>query len=168
MKIPDEPLRKALAEALGEPAVLAADLHWDMRNPCSDCPFLKSTPFHQGIAKSVPAVHESIEQHTFSHSCHKTDTRPQCDGPVRGKETGRPVQHCAGAILMVLKTGKGADLQLPLLKAMESGKISAKDVQKMTRRAKRDANIFTLRGFIDFYRRKLEAMLKRSKTKKGV
>lgn len=161
MTIPENILRDALAAATGEPAVLASDVRYDLRNPCADCPFMKTTPFHQGVAKSIPGLCESIESRSFAHTCHKTDTRPQCDGPVAGTETGKPVQHCVGSLLMLLKTGNGKDLQLPFLQAIEAGKLSVEDVHALTARAKADPNVFTLRELILFYRDKLSAMLRK-------
>ncbi len=161
MSIPDDVLRAALSKAIGDKEVLAADVHWDLRNPCADCPFMKTTPFHQGVAKSIPGVVRSIEDGNFAHTCHKTDTRKACDGPVAGKETTKPVQHCIGSILMLLKTGKGKDLQLPFLQAIESGKLSGDDVHRLTARAKSDPNVFTIRSFITFYRDKLQKMLRK-------
>lgn len=165
--IPDGALRKALEAITGdEPAVLASDVHWDLRNPCADCPFIKSSPYHQGVAESIPALCESIDNGSFAHTCHKTDYRKQCDGPVAGKETGRAIQECAGSTLMLLKTGNGKDLQLPLLQAMESGKFSSEAVQEMTARAKRDPNIFTIREFLHFYARKLNQMVAKRRKRK--
>lgn len=157
--IPDDVLRAALSNVTGDQEVIAADVHWDLRNPCADCPFMKTTPFHQGVAKSIPDLVESINDQRFAHTCHKTDTRKACDGPVAGKETGKPVQHCIGSILMLLKTGQDKDVQLPFLQAIDSGKLSADDVHALEARAKADPNVFTLRGFIHFYRNKLLAML---------
>ena len=157
--IPDDVLREALSKVTGDNEILAAELHWDLRNPCADCPFMKTTPYHQGVAKSIPGVVESINEGRFAHTCHKTDSRKQCDGPVAGKETGKPVQHCIGSILMLAKTGNGKDLQLPFLQAIDDGKISAEEVRKLIDRAKSDPNVFTIRGFIHFYRNKLMSLL---------
>jgi len=58
------------------PEFLAADdLDWSRTNPCADCPFLKTSPFHQGVAGSIPAVMHSLERGEFGHTCHKTDKR---------------------------------------------------------------------------------------------
>lgn len=67
MNIPDDVLRQALADVNGEPAVLAKDVGWDLKSPCGDCPFLKTSQFHQGVAASIPQYIESIESHTFAH-----------------------------------------------------------------------------------------------------
>lgn len=161
--IPDNVLRDALAKAMGEPAVLVSDVRYDLRNPCADCPFMKTSPFHQGVAKSLPALVESIEAHSFAHTCHKTDTRPQCDGPVAGKETNKPVQHCIGSLMMLLKTGDGKDLQLPMFDAIDAGKLTIEDVNAITKRAKADERVFALPELLRFYYRRLLRMVRRKK-----
>lgn len=133
------------------PAVLAGDLHWDLRQPCGDCPFLKTSPYHEGVEGHVSEYAAALQNNEFGHSCHKTDNRANCDGPIRGQRLPAPIQHCAGALLMILKTGRCFDLQLPLLKAMEAGKISAEAVREMTRKAKADKRVFTVPGLLKFY-----------------
>lgn len=124
--------------------ILAEELAWNLMAPCGDCPFRKDSPFHEGIAATAEAKFCDIQRGRFAHTCHKTDNRPECDGPHNWK--GRP-EHCAGAILMLLKTGDGYDLQLPLLQAIEAGKL---DIEAMMRRAKRAKNVFTLPEFLRF------------------
>ena len=121
------------------------DLDWSKKSPCHDCPFLKTSPFHEGIAVGAMAVADSIESHTFAHTCHMTDNRSACDGPRNWKK--RKPQHCAGAILMMLKTGEGSDLQLPFLKAVSAGLVDIADMQK---RADKDDRVFTLKQFLMF------------------
>ena len=121
------------------------EIAWDRISPCGDCPFLKTTPYHGGVAASLPAYFESINNHTFAHTCHKTDNRPECDGPRNHVGT---MQHCVGALLMLLKTGKGMDLQLPLLKAAEAGKI---DLASRMRQARKWKNVYTVGELLDFY-----------------
>jgi hypothetical protein len=143
--IPDNVLRTALEAVTGEPPVLVGDMHYDLQQPCGDCPFLKSSPYHQGVAKSLPTYIDAIKSGSFGHSCHKTDPRLACDGPH--PTDGRPVQHCVGAILMVMKSGKYW-MQRPLIKAHDDGKI---DLLEWERRAKLDDRVFTWRGMIRFY-----------------
>jgi hypothetical protein len=147
-------LREAAAKIDGEDPVLVRDMAWDMARPCSDCPFLKSSPFHNGIARSLPTYQALIDAGHFAHTCHKTDPRKACDGPQ--PQDGRPVQHCAGALLSLLKTGDGYDLQLPLLLAAESGKF---DVHAMTKAAEADDTIHTIPELMQFYLSELEAHL---------
>lgn len=149
--IPDDVLRQALSAMTGEKEVLAKDLRYDLRSPCADCPFLKTSEYHEGVAKHIPGYVAELQNNNFGHTCHKTDTRTGCDGPVRGKETSKPIQHCVGALMMILKTGRGFDLQLPLLEAMEDGRISGEEVTAMTARAKKDKRIFTVPQLINFY-----------------
>lgn len=129
--------------ALGE--LLAKDIDWDLTKPCNDCPFLKASPFHEGVASSFPIYCDSIANGTFAHTCHKTDTRAACDGP---HSWSGKAKHCAGAILMLLKTGRGFDLQLPLLEAAQARKL---DLKKMTRLAKKSPKVFTLFEMLRFY-----------------
>lgn len=137
-----------------ENLVFVRDVEWDLKNPCDDCPFLRTTAFHQGVAEHLPGYITSIEQQSFAHTCHKTDRRPQCDGPHTW--TGK-VKHCAGAILMLMKTGRGMDLQLPLLRAAERGQI---DLADMARRAKADKRVFTLGQMLKFYEAGLKKRLR--------
>jgi len=158
--IPEEVLRTALSVITGESQVLASDIAWELRSPCADCPFMKSSPFHQGVASHIPGYVESIRNNEFAHTCHKTDHRLSVDGPLRGKPNGRPVQHCAGATLMLLKTGRGFDLQLPLLEALECGKLTSEQLQEMTARAKADPNVFTVPQLLRFYEDGVRDLLK--------
>ncbi len=123
--IPEQSLRKALEAVIGEPALLAADVDWDLKQPCDDCPFLRTSAFHGGVARSLPDYVASIENNRFAHTCHKTDCRRSVDGPKTFKGTPK---HCAGALMMLLKTGNGADLQLPLLEALEASKWDGREM----------------------------------------
>lgn len=121
------------------------DLDWSRKTPCHDCPFLRTSPFHEGIAARAESVATSIINNTFAHTCHMTDNNPMCDGPHNWKKA-KP-QHCAGAIMMLLKTGRGMDLQLPLLHAASAGRL---DLTEMKKRAKADKRVFTFSQFIKF------------------
>lgn len=151
--IPDEVLRPALESITGDIAVLAGDVRYDLKQPCNDCPFMKSSPYHQGVAKSLPDYVRSIDAGQFAHTCHKTDPRAACDGPR--PSDGRPVQHCLGSILMLLKTGGKAWYQPTLLKAWDDKKIDLIALEKI---AKADKNIFTVRQMLRFYLEKLNAL----------
>jgi hypothetical protein len=135
----------------------ATDIDWSMRSPCDQCPFLKTSPYHSGVAGSLPAYMESIQNQCFAHTCHKTDNRPSVDGP---KNYGGKVKHCAGAILMLLKTGKAMDLQLPLLEAAERGDL---DLHAMSELAKHSPQVFTVWELIRWYGKKVRERLKKKK-----
>lgn len=137
------------------------DVNWKVKNPCGDCPFLRTSPFHEGVAGSIPGMMESIANNTFSHSCHKTDNRPTCDGPRN--YVGETPEHCAGSILMLLKTGRGFDLQLPFLKAADEGKV---DIVEWARRAKAANNVFTVPEMLRFYTKHLARHIRRDRLKK--
>ncbi len=150
--------------AVHSPLLSMDDVDWDMKNPCDQCPFLRSTPYHEGVAASLVGYHESIVAGTFGHTCHKTDNRPAVDGP-KNSPLERP-KHCVGAVMMLLKSGEGADLQLPLLNAAEAGKI---DLKEMTKRAHADRNVFSVVDLLMFYayRLKVKAKEKINRIRKG-
>lgn len=131
------------------------DLDWDLTKPCNDCPFRRSTPWHEGVAANAVKCAESIQGHKFAHTCHKTDARADSD---QGKAwQGRP-KHCAGSLIMLIKTGRGLDLQLPLLKAAEAGLV---DIQALSRIAKEDKECFTLNEFMRFQGEGLGRLIRR-------
>lgn len=66
----------AAAKINGEQPLLARDLDWSMTTPCGDCPFLKSSPFHEGVADSIPAYAEAIESPACSGSQFATSCPP--------------------------------------------------------------------------------------------
>jgi hypothetical protein len=131
------------------------DLDWDLKRPCQDCPFRRSTPPHEGTAAAAFDTILSLEDHRFAHSCHKTD--PRSDSPGGRRLTGRP-KHCRGALIMIVKSGKGYDLQLPLLRAGEAGLI---DLDELTRAAKADRECYTVTQFVVAQARFAEAFLER-------
>lgn len=141
------------------PILLVDNVAWNRTTPCSDCPFLKTSPFHEGVADSIPQYVESIQRGQFAHTCHKTDNRADCDGPRNFN--GQP-QHCAGAILMLLKTGMATDLQLPLLQAAERGEL---DLKAMTAKAKVAAAVFTLPELLRFYAAELKRQISTPKAR---
>ena len=148
------------------PIGLPHEIAYDMKSPCGDCPFLNTTPFHQGVAESMPNYLESIEAGTFAHTCHKTDNRPECDGPRNHK--GK-LQHCAGAILMLLKTGSQKRkrrrrqwnwMQRGLVYALKTGQINDAQFAELIEIAKRRTDVFTIDGLISFYLRGIEKLVK--------
>lgn len=157
-RIPESVLRDALAKVIGEPQILESDVDWDLKHPCGDCPFLRTSPFHSGVAKSLKAYVESMRGGTFLHTCHKTDNRQGCDGPRNWG--GRP-KHCAGAILMLFKSGGTAWLQAPFIRAIDDGKV---DVAALAIQAKADRRVFTLRGLLGFYLRHATKLLAKGRS----
>jgi hypothetical protein len=134
-----------------------SDIHWDLKRPCDDCPFAKASKFHQGIAERTEEKVRSIGDHVFAHTCHKTDPRADCE---TSKRYEGPLQHCYGAIMMLLKTGRGSDLQIPLLEAAQAGKI---DIHELTEAAKRDTACYTLSQFMQFQIDGLEKLARRAR-----
>lgn len=73
-------------------------LKYDLKKPCKDCPFFKSSELHSGIAKYLPDYHANLERNVFGHTCHKTDNRSDS---LEGKKYRGQPQHCAGSIAMM-------------------------------------------------------------------
>lgn len=127
----------------GDP-VFEADIDWDLTKPCDDCPFRRSTPYHQGVGHCLPEYVESIFAGRFAHTCHKTDARADSE---QGKRYRGRVKHCAGALIMLLKTGHGLDLQMPMIRAIDSGKF---DIARFARIAADDRECYSLIELLDF------------------
>lgn len=133
--------RRARAESR---AILPKDIDWDLKRPCADCPFKRSTSWHQGVAANCVETTEAIFGGRFAHTCHKTDGRSDSD---EGKRyTGR-IKHCRGALLMLTKTGRGMDLQRPLINAIDRGQL---DIEELARAAEHDTECFTVPEFLEF------------------
>lgn len=74
------------------------DLGFKLKAPCADCPFKKTTPFHDGVGASLPELYEGIvDKKTVVHTCHKTD--PRSDG-YEDNYQGQ-IQQCAGFTIML-------------------------------------------------------------------
>lgn len=137
----------------------ADDLDWSRKNPCKDCPFIKTSPYHNGVAGSIPGLMNYVDAGIAAHTCHATDNRDDVDGPKNWK--GK-TQACAVFTMMLLRTGKGKDLQMPLLKAAEQGKI---DLADMIKRARESKIVYTISGLLTFYAEEVSRRVIR-KTKK--
>lgn len=78
-------------------------MHFDLKRPCVDCPFLRDKAFlTRARARSI-ATDVLVAGKTFS--CHKTLDYSNADddgGPADTKHT----QHCAGALIMCEKAGR--------------------------------------------------------------
>lgn len=96
---------------------------FDLKAPCSDCPFKKSSGIHEGVAGDLVVYAKKIKEGEFAHTCHKTDVRA---GAREGALVNGKVQHCIGAILMCEKSGEG---QLPYLAAWCDKKFELNDLQ---------------------------------------
>jgi len=144
-------LRKAAAGIEGDPPIFDRDLRHDIRTPCNDCPFRKSSPFHAGVARTLPTLLEAIDDGKAAHTCHKTDPRPSCDGP---RPQGGTVQHCAGMTLMLIRTGDGADLQRSIIRAIDDGRL---DIKTMAAIAETADDVYTVKELRSFYLREIKA-----------
>lgn len=91
-----------MRELEGQPKVT---LHYDLKHPCADCPFTRNGPRdHPGVLTSLVGYVELIKTGDLVHSCHKTDSRPACDG---NRSNDGKVQHCAGLLQMFAKSDIG-------------------------------------------------------------
>lgn len=144
-------LRKALDEVTGERAIFDVDMRHDLRTPCGDCPFRKSSPFHGGVAAGLVQLLEAIDDGKAAHTCHKTDPRKSCDGP---RPQGGVVQACAGMTLMLIRTGDGADLQRSIIRAIDDGRL---DIRMMAKIAETADDVFTIPELRAFYLREIKA-----------
>ncbi len=90
-----------------------SEVGYDLKAPCNDCPFRRSSPLHKGVLHSLPDYEKRITEGEFGHSCHKTDERADSGfvSLVNGK-----IQHCVGALAFMKKMEEADDPEEPKLK----------------------------------------------------
>lgn len=81
---------------------IMTQMHFDLRSPCSDCPFRTDAPMHEGIISDLVHKLDSFAEDNLTHSCHQTDPRADCAAEKR-LPAGSPIQHCAGALIFAYK-----------------------------------------------------------------
>src|SRR5262245_42241140 len=108
----------------------ASTLRYDLKRPCSDCPFRVDTPHHEGIATGLTELYGCMEMGTAAHSCHKTD--PAADGFSPSYQG--PIQHCAGFMIMQRdwQRERGDDLQPILARAVRFGQVDLAQLETPT------------------------------------
>lgn len=124
------------------------DIDWTRTNPCPDCPFMKSAKWHSGIADSIGSYETSVEAGAFTHTCHKTDNRPECDG-AKGSYKGEKPQHCAGAFRMILRS-PNIPFQIHFLKAFDKG-LGGENFMAKWKKWEKDKSALTWDEMKDFY-----------------
>lgn len=73
---------------------------FDLKKPCANCPFRKDIPFFLSKARATDIVN-AVTKEDKTFSCHKTVTYGD-----DGESVFTPKeQHCAGALILVAKTG---------------------------------------------------------------
>ena len=87
-------------------AIDVSELSFDLKKPCKDCPFKKSTPVHEGILADLMDICNKLDDGTGIFTCHKTD--PNTDSTDGQKFKGK-LQHCAGFMIMAVKSKKTTD-----------------------------------------------------------
>lgn len=78
-------------------------MNFDMKKPCSNCPFLKSggIRLHQKRVREIAAALLDSQGRTFT--CHRTTV--DSDDDERGMVDGPNATHCAGALIFAEKNG---------------------------------------------------------------
>lgn len=87
---------------LREDKRIMTQMRFDLRSPCSDCPFRTDAPMHEGIISDLVSKFDSFDHDELAHSCHQTDPRACCP-PEKRMPAGSPIQHCAGALIFAYK-----------------------------------------------------------------
>lgn len=98
---------------------------WDLKIPCAECPFRKSTPCEKKGIQDLPGLVDTMmTTGVIAHSCHRTDPRSDYANPklINGK-----VQACAGFTLFALNSGYPTG---PMMRAYSAGKLSIKKLRK--------------------------------------
>lgn len=145
-------------------AALRINVEYDLKKPCGDCPFLKTTPFHVGVAANFEGYMESMSRQEFAHTYHKTDNRDEVDGP---RNHQGPTQHCVGALLMLLKSESESEsvaywTQDAILYGIRSKKLTDDHLRHLIKLAKERDDVFTLIEMIRFYYQGMETEMIRT------
>lgn len=80
-------------------------IRYDLRTPCTDCPFRRDVPLHAGVGRDLldgTLFVDLFVRGVKGHTCHKTD--PESDSP-EGRRYQGPLQHCAGVIISMVRDG---------------------------------------------------------------
>lgn len=75
------------------------EFRFGLTRPCCDCPFRKDVRPYLSDARAQE-IAKALERQTFA--CHKT---------AHGKGSRKRREHCAGALIVMLKEGKLGDMQ---------------------------------------------------------
>ena len=110
---------------MNEEFISPRDIGYRLNKPCSECPFRKDAPYHQGVFVDLPKFQKKIDDGEFLFSCHKTD--PRSDS--KGKHVGGKVQHCGGA-LVFQKNARELENNKILLFAYFSKQFNPKRIRK--------------------------------------
>jgi len=82
-------------------------MEFQLTQPCDNCPFRSDVVPYLNQARAEEIALQ-LERHTFA--CHKT-THVSQGRDVMGRFAKRITQHCAGALILMLKTECLGDLQ---------------------------------------------------------
>lgn len=130
-------------------------LHFDLRTPCSNCPFRRDSKPHEGMPAKIVQLFEAwTGLGNAAFTCHRTD--PNSDWPPARNYRG-PLQHCAGFMILMEKAKEPSE---PMRKAAREGRF---DRTKLNL----NAPVFSMMGMLKFYAKWGSALLA-SRTKPTV
>lgn len=75
-------------------------MHYDMKAPCDDCPFLKEGGIRLTEARVLQITHAVTDSRGSTFACHKTTIEVDDD-----LAEGPKSRHCAGALIYAEKQG---------------------------------------------------------------
>lgn len=95
-------------------------LHYDLRTPCDDCPFLRGNKHEYTENALGEYIARLLEGSDIAHTCHKTDPRSDCKS---AQDYKGEIQHCAGAMILSIRERRIPD---QLAAAIFAGKVNRK------------------------------------------
>lgn len=84
-------------------------MKFDLKTPCKDCPFRSDRPGYLRKARAREISTALDPRHLGGGStftCHKTTVPADDDDEDGGMVDGPNAQHCAGALIMLEKSGR--------------------------------------------------------------
>lgn len=85
-------------------------LRYDLTSPCDDCPFKRTSTHPYTLNAVVDYLTNVALERSVGHTCHKTDARSDCQS---AQGYNGPIQHCAGALIMLRKAVIAGHLIMP-------------------------------------------------------
>lgn len=81
-------------------------MHFDLKKPCSNCPFLKKAGVRLTPARVRQVAENALSPHGGTFSCHKTTTEDDNGHRVESKDS----RHCAGALIFAERNGNATQM----------------------------------------------------------
>ena len=73
-------------------------MKFDLKSPCDNCPFRNDINFYLHPERRQEIADSLLNDHTFP--CHKTTPETSSNKDIK------KIQHCAGALIVMLKSGE--------------------------------------------------------------